>query len=30
MYNRYFYNILEIFTLKEFKGWGRKRTGKFA
>ncbi|WP_300765381.1 capsular polysaccharide biosynthesis protein [Helicobacter sp. UBA3407] len=28
--NYYFYNLLQIFTTKNFKGWGRKKTGKFA
>ncbi len=26
----YFYNIFQIFSKKEFKGWGRKKTGRFA
>lgn len=26
----YFYNIFQIFFKKEFKGWGRKKTGRFA
>jgi capsular polysaccharide export protein len=28
--NLYIYNILQIFTAKDFKGWGQKNTGKFA
>jgi len=26
----YFYNIIQIFTTRNFKGWGRKKTGRFA
>jgi len=29
-YLYYFSNILSIFSTKDFKGWGRKKTGKFA
>ena len=28
--NYYLYNLRQIFTHKQFKGWGRKKTGKFA
>ena len=29
-YIYYFQNLLQIFTTKHFKGWGRKKTGRFA
>ena len=26
----YFYNTVQIFTYRNFQGWGRKKTGRFA
>ena len=29
-YSYYLNNVMQVFTRKEFKGWGRKKTGRFA
>jgi len=29
-YGYYIYNVIQIFTAKKYKGWGRKKTGQFA
>jgi capsule polysaccharide export protein KpsC/LpsZ len=28
--SKYIYNLFQVFTKKQFKGWGRKKTGRFA